>query len=298
MTKYFFIILLVISNFACQNPKYIQIAGQKYAASLPVLVLGREVKKIPNEVEYFTQLKRLNIAYAFGNKVPSSIAKFKTIEILTIEQDTIVVPESIAQLNQLHTLNLIGYVKRLPQQLSLLPNLKNITIEDTSLTEIPKNIYQCKQLEELLIEKSKVKMISNDIEHLINLKKLKITHAQIKELPSTIGKLKALQHLNLSVNQIQRLPHSFAQLANLQTLNIDHNGLIELPNQIFALPKLKRLYISFYHNNVPEGLIQKLFIEKQGKRLASLLIAHDSQKDLDDLRLPSVQNKRSQKQKK
>jgi Leucine-rich repeat (LRR) protein len=96
-----------------------------------------------------------------------------------------------------------------------------IDLSGQDLTEIPEQIFKCK-----------------------NLKKLNLSNNKLKNIPADIAKLKSLRSLNLSNNEIPVLMAKFFTLPNLETLVINNNKLKKIPKQIEQLKKLKKLSVA------------------------------------------------------
>jgi hypothetical protein len=96
-----------------------------------------------------------------------------------------------------------------------------INLSGQGLTEIPEQVFQCK-----------------------NLKKLNLSNNKLKNLPAAIAKLKSLRSLDLSNNEIPVLMAKFFSLSNLETLIINNNKLKKIPKQIEQLKKLKKLSLA------------------------------------------------------
>lgn len=96
-----------------------------------------------------------------------------------------------------------------------------LDLSNMGLTEIPSEIFKCK-----------------------NLKKLNLSNNQIQSIPLTIVKLKYLRNLNLSNNNISSLMARFFELKNLEVLILNNNKIKVIPKQIGNLKKLTNLSLS------------------------------------------------------
>ena len=96
-----------------------------------------------------------------------------------------------------------------------------LDLSNQGLTEIPAEIFKCK-----------------------NLKKLNLSHNSIKNIPPEISKLKNLKNIDLSNNNISMLMAKFFLCKNLEVLIINNNKLKNIPKQIAGLQKLKKLSIA------------------------------------------------------
>ncbi len=129
------------------------------------------------------------------------------------------------------------------------------------LTEIPPEVFELKQLEELSLQVNIIKEIPESIGKLQNLTSLDLSGNQLSTLPECIGNLQNLTSLDLQVNQLSILPESIGNLQKLNSLNLGGNDLIEIPESIGNLQKLTSLDLSNNQLSVlPEsiGNLQKL----------------------------------------
>jgi len=110
-----------------------------------------------------------------------------------------------------------------------------LDLSNKGLTEIPEEIFKCK-----------------------NLKKLNLSHNQIKDIPREFGRLKYLKSLDLSHNEISNLWSKFFDLTNLEVLILNHNKLRALPQQLEKLCKLKKLGLSENHFEVIPKILLSL----------------------------------------
>jgi hypothetical protein len=101
--------------------------------------------------------------------------------------------------------------------------------------EMPKEVFQNKQLKILLLNKEE--MISHNKENLI------------KKLPNEIGELVNLTVLNLSGNELIQIPNDITKLVHLKILDLRKNNLTDLPSDITNLTELA--YLDLSNNAIP-----------------------------------------------
>ncbi len=130
-------------------------------------------------------------------------------------------------------------LKKNPEVVFLLPNLKNLYLNNNKITEIPESIGNLKNLEVLELANNQIRKLPIEIENLQNLKVLLLSNNSISILPDEFGKLKSLNTLYLNSNYIQKLPDSIDKLSNLKILNLSGNNNIYIDeNAFFSLPNL------------------------------------------------------------
>ena len=119
----------------------------------------------------------------------------------------------------------------LPASIKHLRNLKYLNIDFCDLTELPPEIGDLTNLEEISIRRN-----------------------YLSKLPAEIGKLKKLKYLDLVLNQLNTLPKEIGALTSLETLILGHNPLTGLPNEISHLPNLRFLKLQGLNTNTSEQL--------------------------------------------
>lgn len=111
------------------------------------------------------------------------------------------------------------------------------------LKEFPVEIFQFKNLQELILDKNKINEIPDAISELKNLETLRLSHNRIDSIPPALLKLQHLKTLDLSDNIIGSVPENIDFLSNLEYLILWDNPIYYYPNSIGDLQKLKVLDI-------------------------------------------------------
>jgi len=89
-----------------------------------------------------------------------------------------------------------------------------------NLSELPKEIYQFK-----------------------NLRYLDASNNQLKEIPIGLASLTQLQYINFSDNLLTELPVEIAKFEALTVLYLNHNDIVTLPSEVGALKTLTELHL-------------------------------------------------------
>ena len=131
-----------------------------------------------------------------------------------------------------------------PIDLCFFPNLKKLNIiarfEDSGkIKEIPSEIGNLTNLEELYLTGHSFKSIPPEIGKLTKLKRLYLEMNGLTSLPPEIGKLTNLEWLKLNDNQLTSLPPEIGKLTNLKQLNLEDNDLRSVPMEICNLTNLE-----------------------------------------------------------
>lgn len=190
----------------------------------------------PNGMSRDTSIRELTIRY-YGGGVPQSVLNLDRLKYLDISNSPInVLPDlsslksltelvanntkltnisncGLSQLNNLKKLNLSGN-KKLTSLSPILgcTNLEFLTINRTSISEIPDEIENLSKLKRIAISNS-VTHVSDSIGNLIDMRYLSLGgNRKLDSIPSSILKLKKLLHFDISNTNISILPEGISEL--------------------------------------------------------------------------------------
>ncbi|KAK7848038.1 tmv resistance protein n [Quercus suber] len=132
---------------------------------------------------------------------------------------------------------------KLPQFIGKLFSLKELSLNHSSLEEIPDSIGSLENLEKLSLMCCKsLNRIPDSIGNLKSLSSFFINGTAIKELPWSIGSLSNLKHLSVGENHfLSKLPDSIGGLDSIVELKMVGTSIIDLPEQIGALKVIQKL---------------------------------------------------------
>ncbi|MBQ9681836.1 MAG: DUF1963 domain-containing protein [Neisseriaceae bacterium] len=256
--------------------------------------LRRKLVAITDPVEFkkcLSELKSLNLVdeNLINNSLPDSIRYLSNLEWLSIHGKLLKkLPESIVELKQLDTLHIFGSFHRIQE------NDFRFERVSSELSELPKNIGQLKNLEELNLNNChSIKELPESMTQLNNLKRLFLSDCKnLITLPENIGQLNNLQKLDIRNTNIFRLPESIGQLHNLREFYLsDCKNLTELPESIAGLKNLTLFHIRDCEkiSTIPDSIqkmpcffdMEKVRKEKE-RRMAELELKKSKIKQLTD----------------
>ena len=145
------------------------------------------------------------------------------------------------------------------KQLSLISQLEELELSNYSDELLLKDTFillkNLKNLKILTIHNSDIKNIPKEIGELKTLKELRIFFTHIKELPKEIGDLESLKKLDIPNNYLCTLPKSMQKLQQLDTMIIYEklvNNALELKK---SLPNLYTIYnMDDNHKNILKNI--------------------------------------------
>lgn len=211
------------------------------------------ITSIPDRVDKLWRLEGLSLVNNEIDAIQPALTNLEELSSLNLINNLIhALPEYLEKMKALEYLDLKGNPIDNERTLYFPPNLKELNIDSTLITQFPERILKLEHLTKLSISyNSDIDEIPESIGELVSLKILNISHSQIEKLPEAIGEVKSLKFLYLNGNELTGLPLTIVQLPVLQHLEVNDNRLEELPENIGQLSKLVLLSL---RNNKLQGL--------------------------------------------
>jgi len=119
------------------------------------------------------------------------------------------------------------------------------------LTDIPKQVSECKSLHSLDMSHNSLTNVSFDLSSFPMLSRLNLSHNSLSSLPTSLSQVPMLSVLSLSNNQLSSLPVTMASSSTIRQLFLDSNYLSSLPCWIFKLFLCSKISLS--HNPLELG---------------------------------------------
>lgn len=206
---------------------------------------GLNLKKVPEFVQKFRSLKRIDLSYNSLELLPGWIVDLKELKDLQINDNFLKeLPINIGKMESLEKIQARNNkLKNLPESIGQLQSLKTLELYENKIESLPKEIGTLSNLEILSLYENNLTNIPDSIGDLSSLKKLSLDKNRLNELPESFGKLIKLKSLVLDSNYINFLPESFKNLTELELLSLSNNPLNNIPKSILMLPKLKDLWV-------------------------------------------------------
>ena len=183
-------------------------------------------------------LTSLNISES-GTEFPLGMAKIPNLKSLSMRCGY-EIPLELGNLTSLELLHLSMFSLKAPESITHLKQLKDLSI---FCSEFPAWIGKCsKNLKKIFVyTRDSVKEIPEDVFDYPELEQLEICSSGLEYLSPKVAQLKCLKRLRLSRNQLSSLPEELVTLENLERLDIEFNKFSTIPGFLIKIPNLKEL---------------------------------------------------------
>ena len=225
------------------------------------------ISAVPKSLGYLTKLETLSLANNKIQYLPNTIGKLRKLEKLFLYDNRLQeLPEKIKKCHELVMINVSdNQLTSLPEEFGKLKDLEKLFLNNNRIQilqtpEQKHGITRCKALRDLSIVNNKLTELPKEIGKLKHLVKLVLNSNKIKFLPESIGDLKHIELLDLSNNTVEELPESMGKLKKLKYLFLEENQLTSFPEVVYKLP-LVELTIwknPFYLNDAEKKYVKRL----------------------------------------
>ncbi len=138
---------------------------------------------------------------------------------------------AIAKQDKHHKLDLSNRdIDEIPSEIGELIELEELNLSYNNIKSLPESISGLKQLKSLLLMRNELSHLPRSIGQLPKLKLLDISYNKLTELPEEIGELSELCNLDASYCQLERLPLEMINLLSLKSLYLESNPIV-FPNE-------------------------------------------------------------------
>ena len=181
-------------------------------------------------------------------------------------------------------------LKKLPDQIGELFNLRELYLDRNRLTSLPETIGQLANLEQLLLDWNWLRSLPGSFEKMLSLRRVTLDNNEFTQFPSQLCRLPCLEVLSISGNNLTALPSDVRSMRTLKELNVEKNPVATLPSELGELQELHSLKID---TSELKGLPPE--VTKQGpqkildflrapRRQIFISYSHKDKKWLEDLR--------------
>ncbi|KAI3741467.1 hypothetical protein L1987_59141 [Smallanthus sonchifolius] len=240
-------------NLDLPNLRFIDLSFSKDLIKIPDLTSTPDFVKL--NLQGCTKLKELHQSVLFHKRLQyinlSGCTRLQSLGRSNMEMEALVtlvlsgcsnleyVPEFGHNMKCLENLYVDGTnIKKLPESLGELCNLRKLDASETSIVEIPLSIHYLKRIRLLRVHRCQLSSKSRGFLFtkmdmlLSGLKELDLSYCNLSAVPDCIGLLHRLVNLDLSGNDFTFLPASIGLLSNLRMLCLNDCKRLQ------SLPKL------------------------------------------------------------
>lgn len=212
-----------------------------------IITGGSISQNVPTTITSLRKLEEIKITYKEGSAswdIPEIVSNMKSLRILDVAYLKIAPAffKNLYKVQSLETIRLQSFDGALPEGISELANLKELSLGYTGLSSLPQDFGNLANLEILNLSSCiKLTSLGENLGQLTKLQSLNLSYVnKITALPESIGQLQSLTSLNLSAcSALESLPESLANLKGLTTLRLyGCSKLKQLPSQLGNLKEL------------------------------------------------------------
>lgn len=175
-------------------------------------------------------------------------ATWWTVKRIYLERNNLSwnIPTSLSGLWWLRWINLWwNSITGLPENINELKNLVGLSVYENQISSLPASLYTMTQLTQLEINNNSISEISPDIANLTNLLWLHMGDNPLESLPTAIWTMSWIRSLRLSNLWITEIPDVLRDSVKLTDLELDHNAITTLSGWIGKLAQLNTLVLSY-----------------------------------------------------
>jgi len=194
------------------------------------------------------------------NTLPESMAELTQLTTLNLGDNRLTtVPESLSSLTRLTWLDLSSnLLMTVPESLGNLTRLRCLDLDNNDLTTLPEWLSDLGQLTVLNLGTNRLTSVPESLGNLAQLTELSLDNNRLTSVPESLGNLAQLATLYLTTNRLTSVPESLGNLKQLTELYLAGNLLTTVPECLGDLTQLSTLYLSSNRlMSVPE-LLSKL----------------------------------------
>ncbi|VDN02314.1 unnamed protein product [Thelazia callipaeda] len=181
-----------------------------------------------------------------GSKMLRVVFECQSLQKLSLNHNNLLcLPKEIGRLTRLRELSLVdNELSDLPVEIIKCMNLQVLDLSFNSLTRLPIVLFQMPSLIHLNLCDTSLSYLPSSFGLLTNLRFLDLRENQLRILPDAIGDLKDLKYLDVGKNNLIELPSAIGLLNGIEELHVDGNYLTSLPMELISCKMLQILDIS------------------------------------------------------
>jgi len=206
---------------------------------------GKEPLFSKEELKHPLKVKELDLSHNRLKVLPPELIKFKNLEELDIgenpELDLSASFEILSRFKSLKFLSLSDLNKPIPDDISKLTSLEELSLGRNDLTSIPEGVKKLTRLRELSLWRNNISTISLQPGDLPNLEEIEFMLNKFTAFPDDLSLLPNLKKISFYGNQISYVSPGIKKFLRLEELTLRGNKLSSLPEEFGELKALRKL---------------------------------------------------------
>jgi Leucine-rich repeat (LRR) protein len=180
---------------------------------------------LPKNIALNDSIEYISMRYDGLEQIPKELSKFTHLKVLDLDGNIIKsIDKSFLKNKEIESLRLsISPQFKFKKSFSILSKekqLKNFSISNSNLSEIPEEISLLKNITSLSLQNNHLTYFPAGVLNIENLKYLDISGNDFKSLPATLSSLSKLETLNLSGERYLNFDQSASIIRNLPSLHL------------------------------------------------------------------------------
>lgn len=184
---------LPISSLVKFNPKYLELGSNN-------------LMQLPEHFARISNVEELDLSFNHFTGIPPVLSQMPNLRKLDLEYNPLQSLEGIGDLPLLKILKLCsspkGKAMALPREITKLKQLKNLSLVDFELGELPPYLAELENLEILVLRRAGLKELPVEMKNMKNLKSLSLEQNHFETIPDWIGELENLRLVVLTSNPV------------------------------------------------------------------------------------------------
>lgn len=163
-----------------------------------------KLKSLPTEIQYLLNVSNLNLMKNCLTSLPNEIVLLNNLKVLDLSNNLLEsLPSDFSKLKKVEQLNLTQNKLECLPDLSGCLSLKDISLANNKLTEVPKGLPETISI--LKLSDNKIKILSDEVLLVTKLERLDLTNNDLTQISPYISNMPNLKVLNLDGNPIKSI---------------------------------------------------------------------------------------------
>ena len=199
-----------------------------------------KLDKLPQSFGNLEKLESLKLYGNYFEITPLELKKLRSLNQLELGLNEIhSIDKILIKIKSLKKLGLGGNnidVRSL-SKLKSLKYLEILNLYDNNIEQLPYSFGELFQIRQLSIHNNQLKELPKSFTNLEYLEYLDLSWNNFERMPDELFKLSSLKNINLCGNKISLIPKEISNQKNLRNLDLSYNQIQEIPNFLIKMKK-------------------------------------------------------------